>query len=44
MLGGAKIPFDYGIEAISDGDVILHSIADAIFGALYCRGFRNAFP
>ena len=44
MLGGAKIPFDYGIEAISDGDVILHSIADAIFGALAVGDLGTHFP
>ena len=44
MLGGAKIPFDYGIEAISDGDVILHSIADAIFGAFAVGDLGTHFP
>lgn len=33
-LGGVKIDFDKGIEAHSDGDVLVHSIAEAIIGAL----------
>jgi len=34
VLGGVKIDYPYGLEAVSDGDVILHSISDAILGAL----------
>lgn len=33
-LGGVKIDFDKGIEAHSDGDVLVHSITEAIIGAL----------
>ena len=33
ILGGYKIPCDYKIVAHSDGDVLLHSIADSILGA-----------
>ena len=44
MLGGVKIPFDRGIDAISDGDVIFHSIADAIFGALAMGDLGMHFP
>ena len=33
-LGGVEIPFDKGIKAHSDGDVLIHSISDAILGAL----------
>ena len=32
-LGGIKIPFHSGLKGHSDGDVILHSIIDAILGA-----------
>lgn len=32
-LGGFKIPCEYSIVAHSDGDVLLHSIADSILGA-----------
>lgn len=34
VLGGVTIDYPYGLEAISDGDVVLHSIAEAILGAL----------
>lgn len=33
ILGGCKIECDYKIVAHSDGDVLLHSIADSILGA-----------
>ena len=34
VLGGVTIPYKKGLEAFSDGDVVLHSLIDAIFGAL----------
>ncbi len=33
MLGGIKIPHTHGVVAHSDGDVILHSLCDALLGA-----------
>jgi 2-C-methyl-D-erythritol 2,4-cyclodiphosphate synthase len=33
VLGGVKIPHNRGIEAHSDGDVLLHAICDALLGA-----------
>ena len=33
MLGGVKISHTHGIEAHSDGDVLLHAICDALLGA-----------
>ena len=33
MLGGVSVPHDHGIEAHSDGDVLLHAICDALLGA-----------
>jgi 2-C-methyl-D-erythritol 2,4-cyclodiphosphate synthase len=33
MLGGIRIPHTRGIEAHSDGDVILHALCDALLGA-----------
>ncbi|WP_368486883.1 2-C-methyl-D-erythritol 2,4-cyclodiphosphate synthase [Spiroplasma sp. DGKH1] len=33
-LGGVKIPCQYQVQAISDGDILLHTISEAIIGAL----------
>lgn len=33
ILGGVTIPHSHGIEAHSDGDVLLHAICDALLGA-----------
>ena len=33
-LGGIKFLIDYSIQAHSDGDIIIHSISNAILGAL----------
>jgi 2-C-methyl-D-erythritol 2,4-cyclodiphosphate synthase len=32
-LGGVEIPFERGLEGHSDGDVLLHAVADALLGA-----------
>ena len=37
ILGGVKIPFEKGLLGHSDGDVLCHSIGDALLGAL-CKG------
>jgi 2-C-methyl-D-erythritol 2,4-cyclodiphosphate synthase len=33
VLGGVEIPHDKGLAAHSDGDVVLHALCDALFGA-----------
>jgi len=33
VLGGYKINCGFGLEAVSDGDVLLHAVTDAICGA-----------
>ena len=33
MLGGVRVPHTHGVEAHSDGDVILHALCDALLGA-----------
>jgi 2-C-methyl-D-erythritol 2,4-cyclodiphosphate synthase len=43
-IGGIKIPHDKSIEAHSDGDVLLHAICDAIFGAAKLRDIGYHFP
>ena len=34
MLGGVRVPHTHGLVAHSDGDVVIHALCDAIFGAL----------
>ena len=43
-LGGVKIPFHSGLKGHSDGDVILHSIIDAILGATRKKDIGTYFP
>jgi 2-C-methyl-D-erythritol 2,4-cyclodiphosphate synthase len=44
VLGGVGIPFDKGLEAHSDGDVVLHALCDAILGALAKGDIGQHFP
>ncbi|CAM9448944.1 unnamed protein product, partial [Phaeothamnion confervicola] len=44
VIGGVTIPFEKGAEAHSDGDVIYHSIVDAILGALTLPDIGQLFP
>ncbi len=44
MLGGVKIPHEKGLEAHSDGDVVLHALCDAILGALALGDIGKHFP
>lgn len=43
-LGGLKIPSDKGCVAHSDGDVLLHSICDALLGAAGLGDIGHHFP
>ena len=43
-LGGIKIPFHSGLKGHSDGDVILHSIIDALLGAMRKTDIGTFFP
>jgi 2-C-methyl-D-erythritol 4-phosphate cytidylyltransferase/2-C-methyl-D-erythritol 2,4-cyclodiphosphate synthase len=43
-LGGINIPFHSGLKGHSDGDVIIHSIIDAILGAMKKRDIGTYFP
>jgi len=43
-LGGVKIPFHSGLRGHSDGDVILHSIIDALLGAMRKKDIGTFFP
>lgn len=43
-LGGVKIPFEKGCVAHSDGDVLLHSLCDALLGAAGLNDIGHYFP
>lgn len=44
ILGGVRIPYEKGLEAHSDGDVVLHALADAILGAAALGDIGKHFP
>ncbi len=44
VLGGVEIPFDKGMQAHSDGDVVIHALCDAILGALALGDIGQHFP
>ncbi len=44
FLGGSKIPFHSGLKGHSDGDVIIHSIIDALLGAMRKKDIGTLFP
>ncbi|MDK8465090.1 2-C-methyl-D-erythritol 2,4-cyclodiphosphate synthase [Marinobacter sp. SS13-12] len=43
-LGGVRIPFSQGLRAHSDGDVLLHALADALLGATALGDIGHLFP
>lgn len=44
ILGGFKIGCGFGLQAVSDGDVVLHAVADAICGAACLGDIGDYFP
>lgn len=44
MLGGVRIAHTHGLQAHSDGDVVLHALCDAMFGALALGDIGQHFP
>ncbi|GAA0658986.1 2-C-methyl-D-erythritol 2,4-cyclodiphosphate synthase [Rheinheimera tangshanensis] len=43
-LGGVKIPYEQGLLAHSDGDVVLHAVSDALLGAMALGDIGHHFP
>jgi 2-C-methyl-D-erythritol 2,4-cyclodiphosphate synthase len=43
-LGGVEIPYERGLEGHSDGDALLHAVANAILGALGDGDLGRHFP
>jgi len=44
VVGGVKIAFDKGLDAHSDGDVLLHALCDALLGAATMGDIGKHFP
>ena len=44
ILGGVKIPHDFGLLGHSDADVLLHALSDALLGAAALGDIGKHFP
>lgn len=44
MLGGVQVPWERGVVAHSDGDVLLHALTDALLGAAGFGDIGQHFP
>jgi 2-C-methyl-D-erythritol 2,4-cyclodiphosphate synthase len=44
LLGGVKVPAEFGLEGHSDADVLAHAITDAILGAAALGDIGMHFP
>ena len=44
LLGGVEIPYPQGLLGHSDGDVLLHAVADALLGACTLPDIGELFP
>jgi 2-C-methyl-D-erythritol 2,4-cyclodiphosphate synthase len=44
VLGGLEIPYDQGLLAHSDGDVLIHALCDALLGAAGLGDIGRHFP
>ncbi|MAA63548.1 MAG: 2-C-methyl-D-erythritol 2,4-cyclodiphosphate synthase [Alteromonadaceae bacterium] len=44
IIGGVRIPHGKGLKAHSDGDVLLHAVADALLGAAALGDIGHFFP
>ena len=44
VLGGVEVPYEKGMEAHSDGDVVIHALCDALLGAMSLGDIGKHFP
>ena len=44
ILGGVKIPYEYGLLGHSDADVLVHAIMDSLLGAAALGDIGKLFP
>ncbi|QBH97093.1 2-C-methyl-D-erythritol 2,4-cyclodiphosphate synthase [Limnobaculum zhutongyuii] len=44
IIGGVRIPYEFGLLAHSDGDVALHALTDALLGAAALGDIGKLFP
>ena len=44
VLGGVEVPYGKGMEAHSDGDVVIHALCDALLGAMALGDIGKHFP
>lgn len=44
VLAGVEVPYDKGMEAHSDGDVVIHALCDALLGAMALGDIGKHFP
>ena len=44
ILGGINIPYEKGLAAHSDGDVVIHALCDALLGAAALGDIGQHFP
>lgn len=44
MLGGVEVAHEQGLEAHSDGDVVIHALCDALLGAAGLGDIGKQFP